>query len=90
MTFDIENKHKVDDVLEVKVKRIVPFGIFVELEVGLEGLVHISNITNRRIGTPNEVVKVGDYVNAKITSIDVEAKKIELSMKALEEEKIEE
>ena len=53
-------------------------------------MVHISNITNKRIGTPNEVVKVGDYVNAKITSMDVENKKIELSMKALEEEKIEE
>lgn len=88
--FNVENKYKVDEVLEVKVKRIVPFGIFVELETGLEGLVHISNITNRRIGTPNEVVKVGQYVNAKITSIDVENKKIELNMKALEEEKIEE
>lgn len=88
--FEIEKKHQVDEVLEVKVKRVVPFGIFVELETGLEGLVHISNITNKRIGTPNEVVKVGQYVNAKITSIDVENKKIELSMKALEEEKIEE
>lgn len=88
--FNVENKYKVDEVLEVKVKRVVPFGIFVELETGLEGLVHISNITNRRIGTPNEVVKVGQYVNAKITSIDVENKKIELNMKALEEEKIEE
>lgn len=88
--FNVENKYKVDEVLEVKVKRIVPFGIFVELETGLEGLVHISNITNRRIGTPNEVVKVGQYVNAKITSIDLENKKIELNMKVLEEEKIEE
>ena len=52
-------------------------------------MIHISNISNKRIGTPAEVLKVGQYVNAKILEIDPEKKKIELSTKALEEQTIE-
>ncbi|MBQ7668217.1 MAG: 30S ribosomal protein S1 [Clostridia bacterium] len=87
--FEIEKNYKVDDVVEVKIERLVPFGAFAELKPGLEGLIHISNISNKRIGTPAEVLKVGQYVNAKILEIDPEKKKIELSTKALEEQTIE-
>lgn len=84
--FEIEKKYKVDDVVEVKIERIVPFGAFAQIETGLDGLIHISNISNKRIGTPSEIVKTGDYVKVKIIEIDTEKKKIELSMKELEEQ----
>lgn len=87
--FEIENKYKVNDVVEVKIARLVPFGAFAEIQPGLEGLIHISNISNKRIGTPAEVLKVGQYINAKILEIDTEKKKIELSTKELEEQTIE-
>lgn len=82
---NIEAKYKVGDVTEVKIERIVPFGAFAQIELGLEGLIHISQISHKRVGNPSEVLKVGQYVNAKITEIDTEKKKIELSMKELEE-----
>lgn len=81
----IEEKYKVGDVTEVKIERIVPFGAFAQIELGLEGLIHISQISHKRVGNPSEVLKVGQYVNVKITEIDMENKKIELSMKELEE-----
>lgn len=82
---NIEAKYKVGDVVEVKIERIVPFGAFAQIELGLEGLIHISQISHKRIGNPSEVLKVGQYVNAKIMEIDTEKNKIELSMKELEE-----
>ena len=82
---NIDAKYKVGDVVEVKIERIVPFGAFAQIELGLEGLIHISQISHKRIGNPAEVLKVGQYVNAKIMEIDTEKKKIELSMKELEE-----
>ena len=85
---NIEGKYHVGDVVEVKIERLVPFGAFAQLEVGLEGLIHISQISHKRVGTPAEVLKVGQYVNAKIMEIDTEKKKIELSMKELEEPEI--
>ncbi len=85
---NINEKYHVGDVVEVKIERLVPFGAFAQIEVGLEGLIHISQISHKRVGTPAEVLKVGQYVNAKIMEIDVEKKKIELSMKELEEPEI--
>ena len=69
----------------VMVLSAVPFGAFAQIELGLEGLIHISQISHKRVGNPSEVLKVGQYVNVKITEIDTEKKKIELSMKELEE-----
>lgn len=86
---NIEAKYKVGDTTEVKIERIVPFGAFAQIELGLEGLIHISQISHKRVGNPSEVLKVGQYVNAKIMEIDQEKKKIELSMKELEEPEIE-
>lgn len=85
---NIEEKYKVGDVVEVKIERLVPFGAFAQIELGLEGLIHISQISHKRVGNPSEVLKVGQYVKVKIMEIDTEKKKIELSMKELEEPEI--
>ena len=74
-------KYQVGDVISGKVVRLVPFGAFVEIEQGLDGLVHISQISNVRLGKPGDVLKAGQVVEAKITELDVEAKKISLSIK---------
>ncbi|MCX7749797.1 MAG: bifunctional 4-hydroxy-3-methylbut-2-enyl diphosphate reductase/30S ribosomal protein S1 [Clostridia bacterium] len=74
-------KYNVGDVVKTKVVRIVPFGAFVELDEGIDGLVHISQISNVRIGKADEVLKIGQEVEAKITEFNLEAKKISLSIK---------
>lgn len=61
------------------------FGAFAEVIPGVDGLIHISQIANRRIGKPEEVLSVGDVVEAKITAIDMENHKISLSIRALAE-----
>ena len=63
----------------------MPFGAFAEVIPGVDGLIHISQIANRRIGKPEEVLSVGDVVEAKITAIDNEKQKISLSIRALSE-----
>ena len=77
-------KYQVNDVVEVKVANLMPFGAFVKIEKGIEGLVHISQISEKRIAKPDEVLKVGQKVNAKIINIDIENKKVELSIRELE------
>ena len=61
------------------------FGAFAEVLPGVDGLIHISQIANRRIGKPEDVLTVGDVVEAKITAIDDEKHKISLSIRALSE-----
>lgn len=80
----VEEKYKVSDVVNVKILNFAPFGAFVKLEKGIEGLIHISQICEKRITKPEEVLKEGQKVNAKIISIDAENKKIELSIRELE------
>ena len=77
------DKYHVGDVIKGKVVRIVPFGAFVEVEKGIDGLVHVSQISHERIETPATVLTVGEEVEAKIIAFDVEAKKMNLSIKAL-------
>lgn len=77
-------KYNVNDIVTVKVANLMPFGAFVKIDKGVEGLVHISQISEKRIAKPDEVLKVGQKVNAKIINIDLENKKIELSIKELE------
>lgn len=79
-----EQIYHVNDVVKVKVVKFMPFGVFVELEEGIEGLVHISQITEKRISKPEEELKIGQHVNAKMIEMDIENKKIELSIKELE------
>ncbi len=78
-----EGKYQVGDVIHGKVVRIVPFGAFVEVEKGIDGLVHVSQIAYERIETPSTVLNVGDEVDAKIIALDTYNKKMNLSIKAI-------
>ena len=79
----VAEKYSVGEVIHGKVVRLVPFGAFVEVEKGVDGLVHVSQISYERIETPASVLNVGDEVDAKIISLDIEAKKMNLSIKAV-------
>ncbi len=74
-------KYKVGEIVKGTVVRLVPFGAFVELEQGLDGLVHISQISNVRIAKPGDVLKVGQEVEVKVVEVNTETKKISLSIK---------
>ena len=78
-------KYQVGSVATVKVVKLMTFGAFAEILPGVDGLIHISQIANRRIGKPEDVLTVGDVVDAKITAIDEEKHKISLSIRALSE-----
>lgn len=80
----VPEKYKVGDVVKVKVSKLMPFGAFVELEKGIEGLVHISQISERKIAKPEEELEIGEKVNAKIIDINLDHQKIELSIRELE------
>ncbi len=75
-------KFNVDDVVTGKIVRIVPFGVFVELAPGVDGLVHISQISHEWLENPTEGLTVGQEVEAKIIGIDYDKEKITLSIKA--------
>ncbi len=79
------NKYSVGDVAQVKIVKLMEFGAFAEVVPGVDGLIHISQIANRRIGKPGDVLTVGDVVDAKITAIDEEKHKVSLSIRALSE-----
>ncbi|AKS38696.1 30S ribosomal protein S1 [Anoxybacillus gonensis] len=86
----IEQKIKEGDVLEGTVKRLAPFGAFVEVLPGVEGLVHISQISTKHIGTPHEVLKEGDIVKVKVLAVSEQEKRLSLSIRELLEEDVEE
>lgn len=73
------------DVLEGTVKRLTSFGVFVEVLPGVEGLVHISQISHKHIATPNEVLTSGEKVQVKVLSVDAADHRLALSIKALQE-----
>ncbi len=77
----VETKYPIGSQHDVKVMKMADFGVFVELEENIEGLIHISELANKRIEKPDEVVAVGDSVKAEIISIDKDARKIALSVK---------
>ncbi len=78
--------HRVGDVVEGRVTKIVAFGAFVEIYEGIEGLVHISELANRHVERPDEVVSVGQHVSVKIIEIDSERRRLSLSIKRVEGE----
>ena len=80
---DIETKASVGSVLEGTVKRLTTFGAFVEVLPGVEGLVHISQISHKHIATPHEELNEGDVVKVKVLDVSEENKRIGLSIKAL-------
>lgn len=77
----IDDKYKIGTQHDVKVVKMADFGVFVELEADIEGLIHVSELTTDRINKPEEFVKVGDTLKAEIISIDKDARKIGLSSK---------
>ena len=79
----VDGKYEVGEIIHGKVVRIVPFGAFVEVEKGIDGLVHVSHISYERIETPSTVLSVGDEVDAKIIALDTENRKMNLSIKAI-------
>ncbi|MEH7387416.1 30S ribosomal protein S1 [Bacillus sp. JJ1521] len=81
----VSEKLSVGDVVEGTVRRLVSFGAFVEVLPGVEGLVHISQISNKHIGTPHEVLKEGQAIQVKVLELNESEKRISLSMKELEE-----
>ena len=79
-------EYPVGSIVDGKVTKIVPFGAFIELGNGIEGLVHISEMAMRHIDTPAQVVKPGQDVKVKVMEISPERRRISLSMKAAAEE----
>lgn len=82
---DIEEKVAEGDVLDGKVKRLTSFGAFVEVFPGVEGLVHISQISHKHIATPNEVLTSGQDVKVKVLNVNGADRRLALSIKALQE-----
>ena len=77
--------YNVGDVISVKVVKLMTFGAFAEILPGVDGLIHISQIANRRIDKPEDVLSEGQVVEAKITNVDTENQKVWLSIRALSE-----
>ena len=84
---NVETKYPVDSVIVAKVVRLAPFGAFLQLEPGVEGLVHISHLAERHIAKPDEVVTEGEEVNVRVLSIDTGEKRIRLSIREVVKEK---
>ena len=78
---DIPGRYQPGDVVKGKVTKLTNFGVFVELEPGLEGLLHISELADHKVESPEDVVKVGDEIEVKILRVDRGERKIGLSRK---------
>lgn len=83
-----KNKYNEGDSVKVKIVNFMPFGAFAQILPGVDGLIHISQISNKRIANPQDVLKIGEEVDAKILEVDFDAKKVSLSIRALIEEQI--
>ena len=81
----VEQKLAAGDVIEGTVKRLTDFGAFVEVLPGIDGLVHISQISHKRVENPKDVLKVGQEVTVKVLDVNADAERVSLSIKALEE-----
>ena len=81
---DIPNKYQPNQVVHGKVTKITNFGVFVGLEDGLEGLLHISELADHKVDNPEDVVNVGDDIEVKILRVDTDDRKIGLSRKRVE------
>ncbi len=81
---DLDRKYKPGTVVTGKVTNLTDFGVFVELEEGIEGLVHISEISQKRVKSSSDLFAVGDTISAVIKNLDLKSRKIRLSVKDLE------
>ena len=84
-----EEKFKVGNVVTWKVARMTDFGAFVELAPGVDALLHVSQISREHVEKPADVLSIGQEITAKIVDLNIDEKKISLSMKALQEPKVE-
>jgi len=82
----VEN-YPVGSVVSARVVRLVPFGAFVELEPGVEGLVHISHLADWHVAKPEDVIAEGQQINVKVLSVDDENKRIRLSLREVVKDK---
>src|SRR5438876_4047139 len=80
---DIPGRYHPGEVKKGKVTKLTNFGVFVELEPGLEGLLHISELADQKVESPEEIVKVGDEIEVKVLRVDAADRKIGLSRKRL-------
>ncbi|MBE6795333.1 MAG: bifunctional 4-hydroxy-3-methylbut-2-enyl diphosphate reductase/30S ribosomal protein S1 [Ruminococcaceae bacterium] len=78
-----KSKYAVDSVAEVEIANFTEFGAFAHIVPGVDGLIHISQIANKHVAKPADVLKIGEKVEAKITEIDEERKRVSLSIRAL-------
>jgi small subunit ribosomal protein S1 len=83
---DIESRFAKDQDVAVKVIRLADFGAFVELEPGIEGLIHISQLSRTRIDKPSDILKPGQEITARILEVDSTTRRIRLSLKSLQPE----
>src|SRR5688572_18547889 len=81
---DIPNRYQQGQLVKGKVTKITNFGVFVGLEDGLEGLLHISELSDQKIENPQDIVNVGDEIEVKVLRVDTEERKIGLSRKRVE------
>ena len=81
----VEQKLAKGDIVEGTVKRLTDFGAFIEVLPGIDGLVHVSQISHKRIENPKEALKVGQEVKVKVLEVNADAERVSLSIKALEE-----
>jgi len=81
---DIPNRYQQGQLVKGKVTKITNFGVFVGLEDGLEGLLHISELSDQKVENPQDVVNVGDEIEVKVLRVDTEERKIGLSRKRVE------
>jgi small subunit ribosomal protein S1 len=86
---DIPARYHPGDIKKGKVTKLTNFGVFVELEPGLEGLLHISELSDHKVESPEEVVKVGDDIDVKILRVDPADRKIGLSRKRMDQPGVE-
>jgi 4-hydroxy-3-methylbut-2-enyl diphosphate reductase len=84
--FIFTHQYAIGDTAAVKIVSLMPFGAFAEIVDGVDGLIHISQIADHKIGKPADVLEVGQVVDAKIIDIDNDNQKVSLSIRALLEE----
>jgi small subunit ribosomal protein S1 len=78
---EFERKYQAGEIVEGEVTKLVPFGAFVRVAAGIEGLVHISELSEEHVESPEQVINVGDSVKVKVIEVDVARRRISLSMK---------
>ncbi|RMG86127.1 MAG: S1 RNA-binding domain-containing protein, partial [Candidatus Dadabacteria bacterium] len=84
----ITARYRVGSIVTGKVSNITDFGVFVELEPGVEGLVHVSEVSSEKVDDLKSLLEVGQEIQAEVLNIDQEERKISLSMKAIEDEQV--